>query len=355
MLLDRVAVGALCLALALAVAGCADDDPAPLSEQPPASTTLVYVDRTDLVSYDLESGETEIIVSDTPSADVAVSSDGDRYVVVKENSPKGTGPEGFRDPVLLVSELDGEPVEMGPGRSPTWSPDGEQLAAIVEAEGYQICGATGRDCFTADRVGVYDAAGGADQEATSALGANRWTIVGWMDDHVLGLGADGKVTLGEPGDAFAEVEQLDLSPSEVWGISPVERTILVVEGGRAYFLHTDGQPASSGTQGAEIALDGGRLGDGTWSPDGDTVAAARLDRRASDLVVIDVGSGDVTDVLDSEGAQGNVVWSPDASSFSYVRVDPSSRGRLQAVLCTTDLECEPLFSWKEGVRLLALF
>jgi hypothetical protein len=35
-------------------------------------------------------------------------------------------------------------------------------------------------------------------------------------------------------------------------------------------------------------------------------------------------------------------------------VDPDKKSRLQAVMCTVDLDCRPLFSWVQGVTLLGL-
>ena len=71
------------------------------------------------------------------------------------------------------------------------------------------------------------------------------------------------------------------------------------------------------------------------------------------LGVIDVGANEVEVVPDSQGAQGNVVWGPDGS-FAYVRTDPGKPAKLQAVLCSEDLSCEPAFSWRGRVALLAV-
>ena len=75
------------------------EDPAP---EPPAVSTLIYVERTVLKSYDVASGEGSKL-TELPSADVAVSPDGSRFVAVREASSQGEGTEGFRNPVLEIN------------------------------------------------------------------------------------------------------------------------------------------------------------------------------------------------------------------------------------------------------------
>jgi hypothetical protein len=49
-----------------------------------------------------------------------------------------------------------------------------------------------------------------------------------------------------------------------------------------------------------------------------------------------------------------VAWAQDSRSFAFARVDPQDDTRLQAVVCTTELDCDTHFSWDEGITLLGL-
>ena len=85
---------------------------------------------------------------------------------------------------------------------------------------------------------------------------------------------------------------------------------------------------------------------------GTLIAAVRHGGGASRVVTIDVATGTTTEVADSTGAQGNLVWARDSEHFAFVRVDPEDNLQLQAVVCEVNGSCEPGFSWSEGVLLL---
>ncbi|MGH2748511.1 MAG: hypothetical protein ACRDKB_11365 [Actinomycetota bacterium] len=317
---------------------CVADDPrlpagraTPTPVPPAAPGGLVYVERTVLKRYDPQSGESERL-GRLPSADVAVSPDGARYVVVEETSPQGPGPEGFRDPALLVGELSGEapPAPLGPGRAPLWSPDGTLVAAIAP------------DAAGAERVLVYRP-GGADAPET-VLAGDLFTLIGWSGDAIIAASTmTGKVFRAAPG---AEPATLDVALVNLWGASPTGDALLVVADDRASFRGPDGV--------TDIALERPALGDGAFSPDGALVAAAVVEPQATRLVMIEVATGAVTEVPESDGTQGQVVWEADGDRFAYARTVPGRAQRLEAVVCTTDLACERAFEWAEGVQLLSL-
>jgi hypothetical protein len=328
--------------------------------QSDAPSELVYVKGVNLFLYDLDSGQRRK-VGRLPSADVAVSPDGQRYAVVEETSPAGPTPEGFRKPVLRLGSIDGEDArELGPGRSPLWSPDGRFVAAIARAGGLVFCPdaieegeANVKSCQPTERVVAYRSDG--EGAPKTLLGGNQWSLIGWTsDDRILATSLIfNSVVLGYPGASFEDAETLGLKPEEVWGISPSEYALLVVRDGRSFFAY----PGEG--EGATVELRGALLGDGAWSPDGKKVAAVAIEQRPhgsprSKLVVIDVATGKVEAVPRSKNAQAAAAWSPSSESFTYVRVDPARASKLQAVLCSTELECETLFSWNQGVALLAL-
>ena len=325
------------LGVLVACAGTSRTAPRDRADRP--HKALLYVNRTTLYSYDLSSGRRQE-VTQLPSGDVAVSPDGTRFVAVKETSPAGPGPEGFRRPALVLGDIGPQAasrsITLGPGRSPLWSPDGQQIAAIAGAPGGM------------ERVVAYALDGAGRRGARPVLPRDRWSILGWSDGRVLGLGAHTGASLGVPGE-LDDAESLGLMPSQVWGVSPVTPRLLVVKGKTTHFF-TPNQKA-----GPYLHFGKAVLGDGSWSPDGRWVAAALLQPQASffasKLVVIDASSGRVQNVPRSTGAQGGVVWDAAAESFAYVRARRPT-GRLEAVVCTTDLSCRTTFAWSQGVYLL---
>jgi dipeptidyl aminopeptidase/acylaminoacyl peptidase len=351
------------LALLLLAAACNDsaessgrpsEDPAPSPTQaagPPAS--LVYLDGTTLTSFDLSEQSSEEI-STLPSADVDLSPDGTQFVVVQESAPGGVDPDGYRQPEIVIGSLDGGGTRpLGPGRSPIWSPDSSLVAAIVPAAARVECppGVEGdaEGTCAPEKVVAYDPAAGSN--AVDLLGTEpRWFLVGWSLNQVVGIDAKGEMAAAAPGEPLFSF--LGLSSTEVWDVSPTEQRFVTLIGGtNAQITNFEGHRLE------EIELDGARLADGEWSPDGSRVAAVFLDTSQAPMVarlgVIDVTSGAVEFIPDEESAQGQVVWGADGS-FAYVGTDPEDPARLQAVLCSPSFQCEPLFDWTEGIRLLGL-
>ncbi len=327
----------VCIAVAMLVVAAActpEPEPTrrPVQRHP---TRLVYVDGSTLRAYELDTGADEV-VAQLPSADVALSPMGSLYVVVEETSPRGPGPEGFRDPRLVTGDLNGQEVSrLGPGRSPLFSPDGQRIAALAPAPGQQ-----GLEVAVTYRS---DGSGGEIE-----LEPGRWALLGWTNHRAIGaIALDRQQVIV----TAADRQTLDFPPNEVWGLSPTQPQALVVA--------TDGSAISlvswDGSDRIDVELPTGtRLGDGTWSPNGDDIAAVTVTAEPSQrLVLIDAATGDATEVPGSRGAQGQVVWGSDGS-FAYARVDPGAPGRLEALYCKTLASCDPLFSWREGIRLIGL-
>ena len=289
---------------------------------------LVYIDGTTLQIYDLASGRSSE-VRDLPSADVAVTPDGLRWVAARETHPAGPGPEGFRRPDLVMASTMAKdtPHRLGPGRSPLWSTDSTAVAAIVPRR-------------QGEAIVVYRLPDGVHE--TAAPSDERWTFIGWEGTDIVAIGSrSGVVMVSSRDDTIAA---LHVSPSSQWGVSPAGGAHLVI-GKRG--------PAISGTYARSITGIDGTLGDGAWSWDGRYIAATILTREGrSQLALIDATSGAVTNVPDGKGAQGNVVWAATSETFAFARIDPSARGRLQAVVCTIELHCDTAFAWRGGVRLL---
>jgi Tol biopolymer transport system component len=360
----------LCVA-SIVAAACSDDPPlvTEVPTPPPSTETepetpvvdeILFVDRTTLKRYSLSDGDERRLV-DLPGPDVDLSPDGTRWAGVKETDPS-TASEGYNAPVVVVGNLDGtgERIDLGPGRSPTWSADGTSVLAVVSQEGYRICGAgadpekaevdpEGEGCFDAERVVSYDASGGS--EPSTAIGAGSWSILGATSagDVIATSRHNLVVAQGFPGATAEQITELPFQPQEVWGISPVGDKILAIRAGQTQIADLSGQVLAT-------PVVEGALADGAWSPDGRFIGAALITNKGrSALLLIDTTSGVVTEVPESAGAQGNVLWAPGATAFAYVRPMEDNRSRLEAVVCeVVEIICKAAFSWDEGVKLLSL-
>ena len=315
-------------------------DPAP---EPPGE--LLYVQGSTLKVYDLEAGASKTI-TELPRADVAVSPDGKLLVAVQETateaehgSEEGDGdegegegpaedPEGFTAPELVVASTSGPevPSVLGPGRSPVWAANSAAVAAIAPQEG-------------AEAIVVYELPG---QAVTTGATGDHWAMVGWQGQEVVAIGARTGVIAAAPG--TERVSKLRVAPSSLWGVSPAGDGVLTAGAGEIHL---------GAARSITVDIDGA-FADGSWSWEGSHIAAVVLrDGGRGHLVLIRASNGKIEEVKAGLGAQGNVVWSHDGTTFAFVRVHPKAPRQLQAVVCTIELECEPTFSWGQGVQLLA--
>jgi hypothetical protein len=329
----KVLVASLCLVLAAACTA----EPAPVdtagrphrtkNPRPTVTKTgnltdvpvemLMWVKGHRLAGYDPDTGRDKGLRG-VPSADVVLSPDGTRIAIVVDRQPGGD-PEGYGDPYIRVSGLtdDGGTTELGPGRSPRWSADGTELAAITD---------TG--------VVTYD----LDGDSTQVLAGNGWTILGWSDDQVAAVGQGTTVLANSEGST-----DLGFEPSVIWGVSPVEETVVSVASEQPEIVHGD--------EVIPVAIDGG-MADGAWSPNGRHIVVVQVGDGPSRAVLVDTTTGAATEIAEGQGAQGNVVWDGDSERFAFVRVDPDDKLKLQAVVCDVQGPCDPGFSWTRGVVLL---
>jgi hypothetical protein len=331
--------------------------------------SLIFADGPTLYSYDIGLRKPSQM-AELPSTEVSVAPDARRYVVVDPKRSTASPSEGTPSPVLLLAPMGSEAsvTKLGPGHSPVWAPDSASVAAVARARGYFSCPFTPKattketvvpeeDCLPAERVVVYTT-GDVDEEPATALGAgDGWTLLGWSGDRRIVAIAQGRqpfLVVNQVGAAFQDREVPGFAPQSVRGISPTEYRLLIAQG-RKTFLTSPGVGAQPPLQVGDSSV-----GDGSWSLDGALVAAplknARPNGRVkSRLALIDVSANKVLSVPGSMGAQSGVVWSSDSKYFAYLRSSSASTGRrLQAVACSTDFECKPLFNWRSGVRLLAL-
>ena len=313
----------------------------PAGELPARS--LLYLDGRDLRSFELKTGRDRLL-GRAPSTDAEVSPDGTHVAYVVASSPTPGDEDFIASPELRVVEVTtGKSSTVGPGFSPLWSPDGTLLAALVPADDRNCEGET---CLGTVAAAVFDPDSG---ERTAVAGPGQMSLLGWWGERLL-------VGLQDPPAAVAasvdgSVERLGLVPNEVWGPAPDGGSIFVINGDSAHF-----EVPESSDEAEAVPLEGLVLGEGAWAPDSETVAAVGLRARGSELVLVEPQMPGLQPVPDSEGAQGQVVWAPDSASFVFTRSIGGRDLRLEAVHCTRSegIDCERLFSWGRGVRLLGL-
>ena len=321
---------------ALLVATACTPSPAPQGASAPtpatrhgAPTALLYLDGTELKSFDLATRQS-MTITELPSADVVVSPDGAHLVAVQETHPAGPGSEGFRRPQLVIGSTSASeiPSELGPGRSPVWDESSTAVAAIVP---------TG----AGETIVINDVPSGAIVQ-TDVPGDERWSLVGWMGDEVVAIGTRSGV-IATPGNG-GPYRALRVAPARLWGVSPEESAYLAVTDGGGTLISSGGRHP--------VNVDERVLGDGAWSWDGTSIAVTLVGGSRPQLVLVDATTGHVRQVAAGPGVQGNVVWAADSKTFAFARVDPDNRTRLQAMICTSRIDCSTTFSWGQGVRLL---
>jgi hypothetical protein len=313
------------------------------------ASALIYADfddAQDLHRLDLDTRE-DVVATELPQSGNTVASVGSSWVAIQVSEED----EGAPKPIVYLFDPETEEeVHLGVLLQPTFSPDGNRLAALRPVD-ESLC--TDARCGGDKEIVVFDL---DDPDGEEALGEpGRFQMRGWAGDHLV---VSDEATDGLPVlqsiSPDGEVADLTLLPVAMWGASP--NGAYVVESGEG---GTRFHPFSAGLiagEGAEIPIpEGTVLGSGAWSPDSERVAAFAIGSDG-ELQLVTFGPSDPEPQVLTEGggsSTGDVLWSPDSDALAFTRFNGTE---LEAVYCVVDDpdSCEVLFSWTRGISLLRL-
>jgi hypothetical protein len=333
--------------------GCSDTDgsratdPQPSQPSSPSPTreddnSLLYLEGTTLARMDIESGKRTRLAR-LPAPDVAASRSTKWIAYVLGTS--AVADDFVESPVLhLLDVTSGEDIDAGPGFAPLWHPLDDRVAFLRPVEPRECDAETCRGGVT---VAVVEPGG----EARDLLPAGRWGLLAWAGDDL--LVADGTdlshTTVVGPG----VHTELDVPPSQIWDASPDGRRLVTVGATGTQMVPLDAGTISGSPR--KVDLDGGLLGDGSWSSDSSRFAATLRDRGRTRVVVVESDGLTARPLVGSAGGAGSVLWSPSGTAVSITRSAEGGR-RLEAAYCPVDSDtrCRSLFSWVQDVVLLRM-
>jgi hypothetical protein len=211
----------------------------------------------------------------------------------------------------------------------------------------------GPGCVPAEFIYTYEARQNNEVPAGVGSGpARKWVLLGWTRGNSV-IASTGKNTTIIALDSPGVREVIAFQRQEILGASPTDNLLLIIKGNKVR-MGAPGEGATQRVDFGDVVPTGG-----AWSPDGTRIAVAFVSKtggqpsRGLALVAAESG-GEVVEVPGSEGAQGSVAWLPDGESFVYSRAAPGNPRRNQAVHCTVELECEPLFFHEKSGTMLAI-
>jgi hypothetical protein len=303
---------------------------------------VLYLEGQDLRAFELSGGRSTSL--GRVPADGAVASPDGRSIaeVVPLEAATGAQRDFVIEPELRVLDLaSGRESTVGPGFSPLWSPNGEDLV-YLRPQRPRRC--SGEVCEGRAELVHLDLASGRQ---AVMLEAGRWGLLAWLGEHVLvSDAADLSRVLEVSTDGRRR--ELQLAPSEVWAGSPNGRWLISVRGGRPKLMTVEsGRPVGVGVP----VRARGVLAEGSWAPDSSRVAAIVLGAAAR-LVSFEPENPSALPFRGSRGASGPVLWSKDGSVVIASR--DAGLTREVAVCRLQSRSCSPLFGYEEGVALLGV-
>ena len=305
------------LALLLALAACAPDPAAPLSDGEVAALpgALVFTSERDGTrgAYRLAFGQAPVRISG-PHDEVAlaVSPDG-AAVVVGRAVPTDAGP---REQLLVREGAEAHPLTppRGRARNPSWSPDGRWVAFEADLDGFS-------DVYRADRRGGHlrrltaDPAGNFEPAVSPSGAEIAFASSRDRQAEVYRMTADGRGPV-----------RLPASPRDEWAPrwAPDGRAVAVLSNERGRDELTVMAPDGTARRRLNATrADGGAAelleGEPAWSPDGAALAYVTRSREgALRIWTVDLASGAHRALTPADGHDHGPAWSPDGRWIAFV-------------------------------------
>jgi Tol biopolymer transport system component len=264
--------------------------------------------NSDLVAFDVATGQATPVIEGVASFRPAVSPDGSQIAFLR--SVKGHSEIFVADiDGAHVTQITGRPGQIGCGCGsfdPTWSPDGAQIAfsgtSVFGDRGiYLVTLATGRVTLRTDE-------GGGSFEvapAWSPVGDRIAFATGSWKDEPAGSGSIVTMRSDGAGNGWLQIAQQPGATDPTW--SPDGRRLVFaanVHGGTSLFV---AGPWTARDPKTHALVDGAEAGSPAWSPDGTQVAFV----QGNEVAILTLDTGEIR-VL---GTGGDPAWSPDGHTI----------------------------------------
>jgi TolB protein len=231
--------------------------------------------------------------------------------------------------------------------SPTWSPDGTELAYVTGgSDGTEvvIVNADGDDRRTVFRDRLYQARAldwspGGGTIALAAVADETAVTVGFVTtDSSLTRWVDSYRNDRSIGAPTWSPDGTRLAYARPWGSFRLTRQ----SGGRPAAPSVDARPirvvvAASAGGGPHVVPVEGETSDPQWSPDGRSLLFTRAVGRSSQLVVVPtVGATATTTAVSGSLTDGRAAWAPNSRRIAFAGVSQSGDRRYHLYLVTAD-------------------
>ena len=275
---------------------------------PDPATALLYLEDFELRRIDLVSGEVETMGT-MPTKDVYASPSSTWIAYVVEGEPSSEeAPDFVAAPELRIADSTSDTdVEIGPGFNPLWHQAAPRFAYLRPAAPRR-CSAEA--CFEDLEVVTFDVETRHERVLTEP---GRYSLLAWLGERVV-VADERDLSISFSIGPEGGVEELDVTPSELWDSSPDGRYLVTSSDGGPWLTEI-----ATGRRTA-IETGGGVLAEGEWSPDSERFASVLLDatRTRSSVVVVDARDGSITRYTRPRNAVLGMVWSADGNDLGFL-------------------------------------
>ena len=359
-----VALAVAVLAAAVGTYFLVSSDDEVVDQRPNAAAALeggpdevLYLSGTALIRHNVETQEQELL--ENVKAEAVYAAPGSTWLATWTN--EDIGPQ-----LSLYDAAADERIDVGRGVTPAFDGTGQKVAYLNPADPSNCAG---QDCPDGGELTVYDI---ATREKTTLLEAGRYTIHGWVGDHVVISDLDNPkfITAVPPEGPVVDENNWKIDSLSLAAASPDGEWLLMgTETGATLVPVEDGA-----IEGKKVRVDlgpGATILDAAWSHDSSQVAvimelpsetlkgkgknAKMIEGEPSTRVVtFSPTSTEPHLIEESFGATQDVFWTTNNEGVVFSSLIDPKKALFQATQCpvATEGECIPVTSWTEGVLIL---